>query len=509
MVVGSASDVGKSVITTAICRVLAEEGLRVAPFKAQNMSLNAAVTSDGLEIGRAQAAQAEAAGVPARVQMNPLLLKPEQGGRSQLVVLGRSVGSLEAADYWRRRAGAWPVVTDSLRTLRREFDAVVIEGAGGAAELNLRHADVANMRLAAHARASVILVGDIERGGIFAQLLGTLDLLRPAERRLVRGLLVNKFRGDRALFAAGVGILERRSGLAVLGVLPYADDLGVAAEDSLSLDRAPAAAGDGPDIAVVRYPHISNFDDLEPLAAAGARVRFVTTADALGVPDLVVLPGSKTTIGDLEWLRERGIGARLRALADAGVPILGICGGYQMLGLTLADPTGVEGRPAAVRGLGLLDVETVFAPAKHTVPVAGHLAGGTFLGSEGGPITGYELHLGQTHRADIRPFAELRREPSGERTLDGAVSTDGRVVGTYVHGLFAGAGVREALFARLRARQGPAPPPEDRFADLSRWLRSSADVPAILSWVRSVPGSRGSAPPAAGSGARPGGIISA
>ncbi len=488
MVAGTASDVGKSVVATALCRVLAEEGFAVAPFKAQNMSLNAAVTPDGLEIGRAQAAQAEAAGTAARPEMNPLLLKPETDGRSQLVVLGHSLGSVAAADYWRRRSDLWPVVARSLRTLRREFDLVVIEGAGGAAELNLRHADVANLRLAAHAHASVILVGDIERGGIFAQLLGTLDLLRPSERRLVRGLLVNRFRGDPGLFASGVRILERRSGLAVLGVLPYADDLAVPAEDSLALDRPPVGSGDGPDIAAVRYPHVSNFDDLEPLTAAGARVRFVRRATELGVPDLVVLPGSKTTIADLEWLRARGIGARLRALADAGVPILGICGGFQMLGLTLADPAGAEGPPGTTRGLGLLDVETVFTPAKQTVPVEGRLTGETFLGSTGTDVGGYELHLGKTRRRGAGPFAELRREPSGERVLDGAVSADGLVVGTYVHGLFANGAIRSALLARLGERRGGLHPAQtlgdDRYAALSAWFRTGVDVSKIAAWFR-------------------------
>lgn len=488
MVAGTASDVGKSVVATALCRVLAEEGLAVAPFKAQNMSLNAAVTPDGLEIGRAQAAQADAAGISARAEMNPLLLKPETDGRSQLVVLGRSVGSVAAADYWRRRSGLWPVVTRSLGSLRREFDVVVIEGAGGAAEINLRAADVANLRLAAHTRASVILVGDIERGGIFAQLLGTLDLLRPTERRLVRGLLVNRFRGDPGLFASGVAILERRSGLPVLGVLPYAEDLAVPAEDSLALDRPPVGPVDGPDIAVVRSPHVSNFDDLEPLAAAGARVRFVRRAAELGVPDLVVLPGSKTTIADLEWLRARGVGARLRALADAGVPILGICGGFQMLGLTLADPAGVEGEPRTVRGLGLLNVQTVFTPAKQTVPVAGRLTGETFLGSTRTDVGGYELHLGETRRRGAGPFAELRREPSGERVVDGAVSADGLVVGTYVHGLFANGAIRSALFARLGERRGgfhPAQPlGDDRYAALSAWFRAGVDVSKIAAWFR-------------------------
>ena len=486
MVVGTSSDVGKSVITTALCRVLTEEGFRVAPFKAMNMSLNAAVTPDGLEIGRAQAVQADAAGIPPRVEMNPLLLKPESGGRSQLIVLGRPAGSYEPTVYWGSPADRWAVVTTSLRTLRREFDVVVIEGAGGAAELNLRRSDVANMRLAVHAHASVILVGDIERGGIFAQLLGTLDLLRPAERRLIRGLLVNKFRGDRGLFASGVEILERRCGLPVLGVMPYSNELGVAAEDEVSLDRFDSGASDGPDIAVIRYPHISNFDDLEPLDAAGAQVRYVTSADALRVPDLVVLPGSKTTIDDLEWLRTCGIGARLRALADAGVPVLGICGGYQMLGLTLADPKGVEGTPATVRGLGLLEVETVFERAKLAVPVAGHQIGESFLGAEGRVLRGYELHLGETRRAGARPFAEIHREPSGEHALDGAVSADGRVVGTYVHGLFADARVREALFASLHAKHRPRPEPEDRFAHLSHWLRSNADVLTIAGWVKAA-----------------------
>lgn len=489
-VAGTASDVGKSVVVTALCRVLAEEGLRVAPFKAQNMSLNAAVTLDGREIGRAQAAQAEAAGLTAQVEMNPILLKPEDDGRSQLVVLGRAVGHVSAVDYWGRQQQLWPIVTGALAQLRRKFDVVVIEGAGGAAELNLRVADLANMRLATHARASVLLVGDIERGGIFAQLLGTLDLLRPAERRLVRGLLVNRFRGDAALFASGVEILRRRSALPVLGVLPYVEDLAVPAEDSLALDRPRPASGEGPDVAVVRYPHISNFDDLEPLSGAGASVRFVRSARDIGVPDLVVLPGSKSTITDLEWLRTRGIGRRLRALVDAGVPVLGICGGFQMLGETLDDPAGTDGTPGRVRGLGLLPVGTVFSATKQTVPVAGRMVASTFLGPRENSIAGYELHLGETRRRSARPFAELTRMPSGERVLDGAASADGLVVGTYVHGLFADERIRTALFAGLAGREGlpyaARPLPDDRFATLSAWFRSNVDLATILSWVHSA-----------------------
>jgi adenosylcobyric acid synthase len=487
MVLGTASDVGKSVIATAICRVLAEEGFHVAPFKAQNMSLNAAVTPDGREIGRAQAAQAEAAGIAPRAEMNPILLKPETDSRSQLVLLGRTAGSISAADYWTQRTDLWPIVTGALHRLRRESDVVVIEGAGAAAELNLRHADVANMRLASHARASALLVGDIERGGIFAQLLGTLDLLRTAERRLVRGLLVNRFRGDPALFASGVRILRRRSGLPVLGVLPYAHNLAVPAEDSVGLERPTPVRADAPDIAVIRYPRISNFDDVEPLSAAGANVRFVRSVNALGVPDLIVLPGSKSTIADLEWLRGGGIGARLRALADAGVPIIGICGGFQMLGQTLHDPTGADGRAGRVRGLSLLPVGTVFSTLKRTVPVAGRIVAESFLGPLGGGVVGYELHLGTTRRHAVRPFAELTRSPSGQRVLDGAVSQNGLVIGTYMHGLFEDDRLRSALIGALSRRRGlphaATPLPNDRYAELSAWFRSNADVATLLKWI--------------------------
>jgi adenosylcobyric acid synthase len=487
MVAGSASDVGKSVIATALCRILAEEGLRVAPFKAQNMSLNAAVTPDGGEIARAQAAQAEAAGIEARVEMNPILLKPEGDRRSQLVLLGRVVGAVDAADHWARRDELWPTVTRALRDLRRAFDVIVIEGAGGAAELNLRRADVANMRLALHARASVLLVGDIERGGVFAQLLGTLELLRPAERRLVRGLLVNRFRGDSALFASGVEILERRAGLPVLGVLPYARDLGVPAEDSLALDRPMPVSEGVDDVAVIRYPHISNFDDFEPLTMAGAAVRFVVEPAAVGVPELVILPGSKATIADLAWMRASGMGTRLRALADAGVPILGICGGFQMLGDTLDDSLGVDGVPGRVRGLGLLSVATRFGATKRTTPAAGLTLTESFLGGAEVPVSGYELHIGTTRRRGTAPFARLSRQPSGETLVDGAVSADGLVVGTYLHGLFASEEVRRHLLHVLARRRGAAPAirslSSDRYAALSRWFRMSVDVASIVRWI--------------------------
>jgi adenosylcobyric acid synthase len=483
MVQGTASGVGKSVIATALCRVLRDAGYRVAPFKAQNMSLNAAVTPAGEEIGRAQAAQAEAAGVAPRATMNPILLKPEGEGRSQIVVLGRSRGSLAARDYSTRRAELWPVVRDSLRELRREFDVIVIEGAGSPAEVNLRRTELANMRVALAADAAVLLVADIEPGGVFAQVLGTLALLRQRERALVRAVIVNKFRGDPALFASGVRFLRREAGIPVLGVLPYLEDMPVPPEDSLSLDGSPR---DGAlDAVVVRYPRISNFDDFGPLAEGGVRVRFVRRAQDVGVPDLVILPGTKATIADLEWMRATGIAARVLALADAGVPLLGICGGFQMLGRTLADPGGVEGSATHVRGLGLLPVRTVFVAEKRAVVVRGRVVqGGIFAGLAGAELTGYELHVGDTTREGARHFADLARAPGARRVRDGAVSPDGRVIGTYVHGLFASAAVREAIVARLAARRGIAFAPRtlaaDRYAALAEWFRTAVDTRRLM-----------------------------
>lgn len=487
MVQGAASGVGKSVIATALCRVLADEGFRVAPFKGQNMSLNAAVTPDGGEIGRAQAAQADAARVPARVEMNPVLLKPEGDARSQVVVLGRATGSRSAREFWRDRAALWPTVRASLRTLRSEYDVIVIEGAGSPAEMNLRRGDLANMRVAAAAQAAVLLVGDIERGGIFAQLLGTLALLPARDRRRIHGLIVNKFRGDPALFADGVRYLQRAAGLPVLGVLPHDRRLDVPEEDSLALDGQGGSAAGRLDIAVIRYPHISNFDDFAPLARAGAHVRYVREAASLGVPDLVILPGSKTTISDLEWVRESGIGARLRALADAGAPILGICGGFQMLGSSVRDPHGIEGPARTVRGLGLLPVSTTFRAAKQTVLVRGRLAnGGTLVPARDLDISGYELHSGDSRADGVAPFATLVR-PNGRRVRDGAVSADGRVIGTYLHGLFENEVLRETLLATLARRRGITPPAgtmaADRYAHLAAWFRAAIDVPQLVGTI--------------------------
>jgi adenosylcobyric acid synthase len=480
MVQGSASGVGKSVVATALCQVLAEEGYRVSPFKAQNMSNNAAVTADGGEIGRAQAAQAEAAGVAPSVLMNPVLLKPEADNRSQLVLLGRAVGSYTAQEYWDRRATIWPSITSSLRELRRTSDVVVIEGAGSPAELNLRSRDMANMRLARHAKARVVLVGDIDRGGIFAQLLGTLDLLRPEERRLIVGLLVNRFRGDRRLFDGGVRILRRRSHLPVLGVLPYEPDLNVPDEDSASLDRATPRLVSTLRVVLVAYPRVANFDDLDPLRRAGVDLDVVRRPADLGWPDLIVLPGSKATIDDLLWLRQSGLAAAVMRAAAGGVPVLGICAGYQMLGESLEDPEGLEGPPRSIRGLSLLPVVTRFRAPKRTRQVHGTMAVSSALAPSGTRFVGYEIHTGVTRRHDGSPFSLVTggQEVAEE---DGAVSPDGLVVGTAVHGLFADSSATEAIVAGLARRRGATLPGGSISVSAGAWFRSAVDIPELIS----------------------------
>jgi adenosylcobyric acid synthase len=490
MVQGTASGVGKSTLVAALCRLLRRQGLRVAPFKAQNMSNNAAVAVDGGEIGRAQAAQAEAAGVPPSVDMNPILLKPEGDARSQVVVRGRVWRRLSAREYHAARPQLAGVVAESLARLRASYDVVVIEGAGSPVEVNLRASDLVNMAVAALADAPVLLVADIDRGGVFAALVGTLELLEPADRARVLGFVVNRFRGDRALLAPGLEFLQQRTGRPVFGVVPYLHDLRLPAEDSLDLDgRSPRAAA-AIEVAVLRLPRMANFDDFGPLEAEpGVRLRYVARPHDLGVPDLAVIPGTKSTVADLAWLRTSGLGTALLRLAAAGTPVLGICGGYQMLGTRLADPHGVEGVIGEAPGLGLLDVETVFTADKTTRQVTGHAAAcaGFFGCGAGLPLAGYEIHMGRTTDS-AAPFAHftsdahapanfddvglgpappfppgegrdsaglnMARSRGGEGSTDGAVSPDGLIAGTYLHGLFHNVDVRRALLSALAARRG-------------------------------------------------------
>ena len=434
MLQGTASSVGKSLLVTGLCRLYARRGVRVVPFKAQNMSNNAGVTPDGGEIGRAQFSQAEACGVAPHVDMNPILLKPEADSRSQVVVLGRPWATLAAGLYERHKAELWEVVTGALDRLRRRADLVILEGAGSPVELNLKRGDIVNMAVARYAQSPVLLVGDIDKGGIFAQLLGTLWLLEPEERSLVRGLIVNKFRGDLTLFAEGVRMLEARGGVPVLGVVPWLPDHGIAEEDAVALEigeRQPEGDG-GVEIAVIAFPRIANFDDFDPLRMEpGVRVRYVRSVRELGQPRAVILPGTKHTLADLAWLRETGLAAAVTALA-ASVAVVGICGGYQMLGQSIHDPYGVEGGGQA-DGLKLLPTRVTFQRRKETWQVQARPCGRLPWLDSSVKLTGYEIHMG---RGDTpSPLFELHR-PNGEVAHDGAATSDGRVWGTHLHGLF-------------------------------------------------------------------------
>jgi adenosylcobyric acid synthase len=468
MVQGTGSGVGKTVLTAALCRLFARAGYRVAPFKSQNMALNSAVTADGGEIGRAQAAQAEAAGVAPTVDMNPILLKPETDARAQLVVRGVAGTSVTFREYMGMKAAMLAVVEESLARLRATHDLVVIEGAGSPAEINLADTEIVNMRVARLAHARVLLVGDIDRGGVFAALLGTLALLDPDDQPRVAGFIVNKFRGDPSLLTPGLDLLTARTGVPVLGVVPYLAERLVPAEDSLDLaDERERTASDPTviEVAVVRLPHLANFDDVEPLAGEpDVRVRFVTSPAALADADVIVLPGSKTTVADLAWLRERGLARALVDAARAGCPVLGLCGGYQMLGTAIHDPDGVESAQAESAGLALLPAVTTFTRPKRTVRVrarvsAGH---GLFAAAAGADFDAYEIHAGRTDVSTSgRPFTlvsgtvrEDTTDAAGRLVGEGAMDGTGRVVGTYLHGLLADGRLRRALLTAVAQSSG-------------------------------------------------------
>lgn len=476
MVQGTASDVGKSVIVTALCRIFAQDGLRPAPFKSQNMALNSYVTADGQEIGRAQGIQAEACGIAATTDMNPVLIKPTGDMHSQIVVHGRPYRHLSASDYREEfLPHAKPLVMEALGRLRDRHGIVVIEGAGSPAEINLKQRDIVNMNLAAWTDAPVILVGDIDRGGVFAFLVGTLELLEPHERARVKGFIINKFRGDLSLLQPGLDWLEQRTGIPVLGVLPYLNDLEIEAEDSVVLDTYPArsepSATKELDIAVIRYPHISNFTDFDPLAAEpDVSLRYVSKLLELGHPDVVILPGTKDTISDLEFLRRQGLAEAVCNLIEKGThtQLVGICGGYQMLGEQLHDPEGVESNePRSALGLGLLPLATTFLPGKKTVRVHGYTCEDHPIAlhpqNQELPISGYEIHAGSTQQLrDTRPLFLLRVAEGGDQLEaqthpEGAARADGRVFGTYLHGVFHNDAWRRSWLDGLRMTKGLEP----------------------------------------------------
>lgn len=492
MVQGTASSVGKSLLVAGLCRLFRKEGLRVAPFKSQNMALNSAVTPDGLEIGRAQAVQAEAAGLAPSVLMNPILLKPEGSQRCQVVVLGRPAYHASAREYHEHKPKLWSVVTESLAELRRQYDLVIIEGAGSPAEVNLKDRDIVNMAVARLADAPVLLVGDIDRGGVFASFVGTLELLEPDERERVRAFVVNKFRGDLGLLEPGLDFLRQRTGKPVLGVVPFVPDLRIADEDSLSLEARVRRSRPGPerlDVAVVSLPHVSNYDDVAALEhESEVAVRFVQRSGDLEGADLVILPGTKSTVADLAWLRRAGFSGAILERARAGGLVLGICGGCQMLGQRIDDPDGVESSDVSVPGLGLLGIDTHFVRSKTTAQVEAVAARETFLtrGIGTTPLAAYEIHMGQVvARPAVDAVFTLRtRNGMATSASDGAVNATGNVVGTLLHGVLENPGVRASLLAELWARRGRSGPPaptrvpsaDDEYDRLEQTLRAHLDL---------------------------------
>jgi len=483
MLQGTGSDVGKSLLVAGLARAFTQRGVRVRPFKPQNMSNNAAVTADGGEIGRAQALQARACGVPLHSDMNPVLLKPQTDIGAQLVVQGRMAGNVKAADYHTLKPTLLPRVLESFARLGRDADLVLVEGAGSPAEINLRRGDIANMGFAEAADVPVALVGDIDRGGVIASLVGTVVLLEPSERQRLRGFIINKFRGDPALFSIGMQEIAARTGLAPLGLVPWFPDAALLpAEDAAGLDsRSYALSGDAAGrtlkIVVPRLPRIANFDDLDPLAAeTGVRLELVSPGHALpGDADIVLLPGSKATLADLASLREQGWDVDIRAHVRRGGRVIGLCGGYQMLGRLIADPDGIEGQAGDAEGLGLLDLETVLSPDKTLRELRAHDS------ISGVPVAGYEMHIGRTSGPDaIRPMLMLDGQP------EGATSADGRVAGCYVHGLFGADAFRRAFLARFGVASDLAfeAGVEATLDRLAAHLGASVDLDRILDVAR-------------------------
>jgi adenosylcobyric acid synthase len=513
MILGTASHVGKSVLTAGLGRVFADDGYRVAPFKAQNMSLNSAATPDGGEIGRAQALQAEACRAIPGVEMNPILLKPSTDTGAQVILLGKIWGQVTASDYHTRRVEQlFPEVLDAYRRLAGAYDLILIEGAGSPAEINLREHDIVNMRIAHAADAACLLVGDIDRGGVFASLFGTLELLEPEDRARIRGFVINKFRGDESLLRPGVTAMERRLGLPCVGIVSYLSDLGLDEEDGVALEDRPSAARrwknpeTGPvrplRIGVIALPHMANFTDFDPLALEpSVSLAFLEHPEEMPAADLVVLPGSKQTLDDLEWLDRRGFAYKLRRLHENGILVIGICGGFQMLGSSIEDPHGIEnqGKSSSRKGLGFLPVRTVLH-AEKTVRRVQVCLRSEFLGLSPCPETdfqGYEIHVGETfYEPGSRPLADIVRQGIPGSVPDGAVSASGRVLGTYVHGFFDNDDFRHAFLAAARRAMDLAPAEtwanvaaerEARIDRLADHLRKSLDMNLIRSWIVAPP----------------------
>jgi adenosylcobyric acid synthase len=513
MILGTASHVGKSIITAGLGRIFADDGYRVAPFKAQNMSLNSAATPDGGEIGRAQALQAEACRAIASIEMNPVLLKPSTDTGAQVILLGKIWGQVTASDYHSHRVEQlFPAVLKAYARLAHRHDLILLEGAGSPAEINLREHDIVNMRMAHASDAACLLVGDIDRGGVFGSLLGTLELLEPADRQRIRGFVINKFRGDDSLLRPGVTAMERRLGLSCVGIVPYLHDLGLEEEDGVALeDRRSAArlwknletgATRPLRIGVIALPHMANFTDFDALALEpSVSLAFLEQPEEMAIADLLVLPGSKQTLDDLEWLDRRGFVQRLLRLCENRVPLIGICGGFQMLGSSIEDPHGIENQAESCqsKGLGLLPVRTLLSVEKTVRRVRGSLRTNIFA-TDLSPETrfeGYEIHVGETlYEPGACPLAEIRRQGIPGLVSDGAVSASGRVLGTYVHGCFDNDDFRHFFLAAARKAVDLAPAEtwasvaaerDARIDRLADHLRKSLKMDLIRSWIIALP----------------------
>lgn len=442
MIQGTMSNAGKSLLAAGLCRIFRQDGYRVAPFKSQNMALNSFITKDGAEMGRAQVVQAEAAGIAPDVRMNPILLKPTTDVGSQVIVNGQVQGNMRAMEYYKRKREFIPAVMEAYNSLAQDYDIIVIEGAGSPAEINLKATDIVNMGLAELVDAPVLLVGDIDRGGVFAQLYGTIALLEPQEQKRIKGTIVNKFRGDRAILQPGIDILEKICGVPVAGVIPYTH-VDIDDEDSLSTRFQTGDSRKDIDIAVIKLPRISNFTDVSPLERfESVSVRYIERPDQLHQPDMILLPGTKSTIADLLWLRQSGLEAAICQQAARGCIIFGICGGYQMLGTSIRDPQGVEAAGVTeVKGMGLLPMDTVFQGEKVQQQTSGVFVEipGVLHSLTGLPYTGYEIHMGRSQQK-LAP-----------------VINQGNVYGSYIHGIFDGEGIAQAVIRDLAAKKGIDP----------------------------------------------------
>lgn len=486
MIQGTMSNAGKSVLTGGLLRVLAQDGVKAAPFKSQNMALNSYITEDGLEMGRAQVMQAEAAGIEPLAVMNPILLKPTNDTGSQVIINGKVEGTMSAMEYYRRKTEYIPVIMEAYESLSKQFDVIVVEGAGSPAEINLKTNDIVNMGLAKMIDAPVLLAGDIDRGGVFAQIVGTIVLLEEEERQRIKGTIINKFRGDKEILRPGLDMLVERTHIPVCGVVPYFY-LDIDDEDSLS-ERFSGRAEGGPiDIAVIRFPRISNFTDLAALECREeVSLRYVSQAADFGEPDLVILPGTKSTIADLLWMRQNGLEGKVLRHAAAGGLVFGICGGYQMLGMEVRDPEGVEaGSGKTVRGMELLPARTVFEPEKHRTQITGHFARveGVFAELSEAPFRGYEIHMGRTEA--IEGEKALLHLENGN--ADGM--QHGNVYGCYIHGIFDQAEVTTAILRAILKKKGLDPDhvkvvdrkqyKEEQYDKLADIIRENLDMKMI------------------------------